>query len=86
MSSHVTYDDVLARAEMRTQDTNAAFVITSDNVRDYQAPFAASHRDAAVSRAKKTHPSDAIQSDSVPIRCVKRRTSAKVYNCAYNPE
>lgn len=53
MSSHVTYDDVLARAEMRTQDTNAAFVITSDNVGDYQAPFAASRRDAAVSRAKK---------------------------------
>lgn len=57
MSIHATYDDVLARAETHTQDTNAAFVIASDNVRDYQAPFAASHRCNRFPCKKKNAPS-----------------------------
>jgi len=36
MSIHTSDDDIFAWAEKHTQDMNAAFVITCDNIRDYQ--------------------------------------------------
>ena len=72
MSIHTSDDDIFAWAEKHTQDTNAAFVITSDNIRDYQA-FAASHR--CFLCKKKTHPLDMIQSDVYTLRkkvCIRK--------------
>lgn len=69
MSIHATYDDVLARAEMHTQDSNVAFVIPITSGITKRLSL---HLTDATVQKKTTHPLDSIDGLDAFTRRVKK--------------